>query len=87
MARPGAEVLLTQEVGDGTTWEVLKAEAYYAITYKSEPIGIRITRGSMTGNAHIYKKMTYTNLGNARAQVFRLNHRFKTDDFNVMVIE
>jgi len=87
MARPGAEVLLTQEVGDGTTWEILKAEAYYAITYKNEPIGIRITRGSMTGNGHIYKKMTYTNLGNARAQVVRLNHRFKTDDFSVMVIE
>jgi hypothetical protein len=87
MARPGAEILLTQEVGDGTTWEILKAEAYYAITYKEEPIGIRITRGSMTGNGHIYKKMTYTNLGNARAQVNRLNHRFKTEDFSVMIIE
>lgn len=87
MARPKPEVLLKQEVGDGSTWEILKAEAYFAITYKTEPVGIRITRGSMTGNAHIYKKLTYTNLGNAQAQAARLNHRFKTTDFTVMVIE
>ena len=87
MARPKPEVLLTQEVGDGTTWEILKADAYYAITYKNEPVGIRITRGSMTNNGHIYKKLSYTNLGNAQAQVVRLNHRFNTEDFSVMIIE
>lgn len=87
MARPKPEILLTQEVGDGSTWEILKAEAYYAITYKDEPIGIRITRASMNGNGHIYRKMTYTNLGNARAQVVRLNHRFNTTDFSIMIIE
>jgi len=87
MARPSAEILLTQEIGDGTTWEILKAEAYFAITYKNEPVSIRISKGSMSGNIHLYRKMTYTNLGNAQAQVKRLNHRFKTTEFSVMVIE
>tara|TARA_R110000868_G_C10404309_1_gene721660 strand:- start:48 stop:314 length:267 start_codon:yes stop_codon:yes gene_type:complete len=87
MARPKPKVLHTMEVGDGTTWEILEAEAYYAITYDGRPIGIRITQGSMTNNGHLYKKMSYTNLGNARAQMARLNHRFKTTGFDVMMIE
>lgn len=87
MARPGPEILLTQEVGDGTTWEILKADAYYAITFDNKPIGIRITKGSLSNNEHLYKKLTYTNLGNAQAQVVRLNHRFKTTGFSVMIIE
>lgn len=87
MARPKPEVLHSIEVGDGTTWEILKADAYYAITYDGQPIGIRITQGSMTNNGHLYKKLSYTNLGNAQAQVARLNHRFKTTGFSVMMIE
>jgi len=86
MARPGAEVKHSIEVGDGTTWEILAADRYYAITYQQQPISIRISRGSMTGNGFIYKKMTYTNLGSARLQCQRLNHRFKCADFEVMMI-
>lgn len=86
MARPSAKVRHSIEVGDGTLWEILQADTYYAITYKSEPISIRITRGSLTGNEHNYKKMTYTNLGSAEAQCRKLNHRFKCEDFRVMMI-
>lgn len=86
MARPSAKILKTQEVGDGTTWEILEAEKYYAVTYLGNPIGIRITQHSMTANKHIYKKLTYTNLGNAELQVSRLNHRFKCNDFAVMEV-
>ena len=86
MARPGAEIIESIEVGDGSTWDILRAERYYAITYNQEPISIRITKGSMTGNGFIYKKMTYTNLGSARLQCQRLNHRFNSDKFEVMMI-
>ena len=86
MSRPKPEILLEQEVGDGTTWQILKAEAYYAITYDGKPIGIRKLVPSMTANTNLYKKLTYTNLGNAQAQVVRLNHRFKTTLFEVMMI-
>lgn len=87
MARPGPEILKSVDLGDGSTWEILKADAYYAITYQDQPIGIRILRGSLSNNGHLYKKLTYTNLGNAQAQVVRLNHKFNTNDFSVMVIE
>jgi len=86
MARPSAVVKHSIEVGDGSKWEILQAETYFAITYQDEPISIRITKGSMTGNNHIYKKMTYTNLGSAQAQCNKLNHRFKCQDFKVMMI-
>ena len=86
MARPGAVVKHSQEIGDGSLWEILAADTYFAITYKEEPCSIRITKSSMSANQHIYKKMTYTNLGSAQAQCKSLNHRFKCEDFQVMMI-
>lgn len=86
MARPKPTVRLAQEVGDGTLWEVLQAEKFYVITYKGEPANIRITKGSLSGNIHLYKKLTYTNLAGAQLQCRRLNHRFKCLDFTVMEV-
>jgi hypothetical protein len=86
MARPKPIVRLAQEVGDGSLWEVLEADLYYVITYKGDPVNIRITQGSLTGNNHIYKKLTYTSLGSANLQARRLNYRFKCQDFEVMEV-
>jgi hypothetical protein len=86
MARPKPEVIKTQEVGDGSTWEILRADKFYVITYKGEPVNIRKTQGSMTGNQHLYKKLTYTNRGNAELQIQRLNHRFNCTDFTLMEV-
>lgn len=86
MARPAPKIIHQQEVGDGTTWDILKAQAFYVITYKGEPVSIRITKNTMTGELHLYKKMTYTNIGSANVQVRRLNHRFKCSDFEVMSV-
>jgi hypothetical protein len=85
MARPEPEVIHSVEVAD-TTWEILHADAFYAITYKQQPIAVRINKASLSGNSFLYKKMTYTNLGNAVAQARKLNHRFKCADFDVMEI-
>ena len=86
MARPSAEVIMGKEADDGAVWEVLRAETYYAITYNQQPISIRLSRGSMSGNGFIYKKLTYTNLGSAKLQCQRLNERFECDGFEVMMI-
>ena len=86
MARPGPQIRHSIELGDGSVWEILQAETYFAITYKEEPVSIRITKPSMTGNNHLYRKMTYTNLGSAQAQCKKLNYRFKCEDFKVMMI-
>lgn len=86
MSRPKPIIKHSIEVGDGSLWEILQADKFYVITYKQEPANIRITRGSLTNNGHIYKKLTYTNLGSAQAQCHRLNYRFKCDDFKVMEV-
>ena len=85
MARPKPYVRLAQIVGDDL-WEILQADKFYVITYKNDPVNIRITQGTLTGNIHKYKKLTYTNLGSANLQTRRLNHRFMCQDFKVMEV-
>lgn len=86
MARPKPIVRYAKEIGDGTLWEVLQADKFYVITYKGGPANIRITQGSLTGNIHLYKKLTYTNLASANVQCRKLNYRFDCDDFKVMEV-
>ena len=86
MARPEPTVLLEQQLMNDTTWQVLAAEAYYVITYKGQPINLRVILYTINGPAFKYKKLTYANLGNARAQARMLNHRFKCLDFDVVEV-
>jgi hypothetical protein len=80
MARPAPEVITTIELNNGQTWQVLKASRVYVIIYRGEPASMRVIDGF--GN-HIYKKMTYTELGSARRQAKKLNHYFNCEDFTV----
>lgn len=85
MARISAPVIYQQEFDDGMKWEILGADATYVITYKDQPISIRVTNILMA-NVIRYKKMTYTNLGNALAQVKQLNERFNCEDFSLIKV-
>ena len=87
MARPAPEVIKQQELGTGAVWQILKADAYYVITYKGEPINLRVLTYTLNGEVSKYKKLTYTNLGNAQAQARTLNHRFKCEDFDVVEVD
>ena len=40
----------------------------------------------MTIQGFKYQKLSYTNLGNAIAQVRRLNHKLQTNEFDVMEV-
>ena len=84
MARPAPTILHSTTLGDGNTWDILEAESYFVITYKDRPCGIRLSNA--VDSAFKYKKLTYTNLGNALAQVKRLNHKFHCEDFDVMEV-
>lgn len=86
MARPAPDVINEVTLGTGSTWQILRAEAYYVITYKGEPINLRVVGYSIDGPYYKYKKLTYTNLGNAQAQARTLNHRFKCQDFDVLAV-
>lgn len=86
MARPAAEIIKQIELGTGQQWQILKAQAYFVITYKDEPIALRTVSYGIEGATYKYKKLTYTNLGNALAQVRTLNHRFGCEDFDVLEV-
>jgi len=86
MSRPNPKIINTIEASDGSTWDVTQAEAQYIITYKGKPCGVRQHYYSLGKNCFKYQKLSYTGLGNALAQVNRLNHRFKCEDFDVMAV-
>lgn len=86
MARPGPRILKTIELADGSTWDITQADSQYVVTYQGQPCGVRQHMQTMTNQGFKYQKLSYTNLGNALAQVKRLNHKFKCEDFDVMQV-
>jgi len=70
---------------DGKRWEILEAEYTYIVTYKNEPINIKVSDIMMARTK--YKKLSYTNLGNALRQVKFLNHKFKCEDFSLIKVK
>ena len=86
MARPGPTILLTTELEDGSIWDILQATTNYVITYKDQPCSIRQHVHTINTQGFKYQKLSYTNLGNAIAQVRRLNHKLQTNEFDVMEV-
>ena len=82
MARPKPTILLTTELDDGATWDILQATTNYVITYKDQPCSIRQHVHTINTQGFKYQKLSYTNLGSVIAQVRRLNLRFNCRDFN-----
>ncbi len=81
MARPKPEIIHSRLQANGETWEILRADSSYVITYDNEPVNIRCLIPSLGSIKLKYKKLSYTNKANAQAQVRRLNRRFDTDRF------
>lgn len=86
MARPEPKIIKTIEALDGSTWSITEADAQYIITYRGRPCGVRHHYYSLTKSCFKYQKLSYTGLGNARAQVKRLNDKFNCNDFDVMAV-
>jgi hypothetical protein len=86
MPRPNPKIIKTVEALDGSFWDITQANAQYVITYQGKPCGVRHHITSLTSNSFKYQKLSYTGLGNALAQVRRLNQKFNTEDFDVMEV-
>jgi hypothetical protein len=86
MSRPSPIIILQAELDDGSVWDILQTTTSYIITYKDQPCGIRQHNNSLSNPGFRYQKLSYNNLGNARAQVNRLNTKFNCTDFDVRVI-
>jgi len=84
MARPKPSIIRTAELDDGTTWDILQKTTSYIITYQGLPCGVRQHYNIMSQPGFKYQKLSYTNIGNARAQARRLNAKFNTRDFDVL---
>jgi len=84
--RPGPQIARTHRTKDGVTWDVTVAESQYTIMYKGQPCGVRQHVHTLNTQAFKYQKLTYTNYGNAVAQVRRLNKKFNCEDFAVKQI-
>ena len=87
MARPSSHVLLTMEDDDGVIWEITEnvRNCYFIITYKNNPCNIRTL--NILGNGYSYKRMSFSNPGNAQARARTLNKKFNTKDFAVVQVD
>jgi len=83
MSRPKPKITNTIELPDGSVWDITSAESCYVITYRDQVCGIRQHVNTLTKQGFKYQKLSYTNLGNALAQVRRLNTKFQCEDFDV----
>jgi len=81
MARPQPKIITSIVTDTGTQLELLEAEDCYVIVYKKKPINIRHLAAGLGPQRRKYMKLSYTNEGNAAAQVRRLNKLFNCDDF------
>jgi hypothetical protein len=86
MSRPKPEIIKTIESHCGITWDVTRSPSHFIITYQGQPCGVRQHLHTLKKHGFKYQKLSYTNLGNARAQVRRLNHKFRCEDFDVMEV-
>ena len=86
MSRPQPQIILTIESGNGSVWDITQAPSHFIITYQGRPCGVRQHNNSLDYPGYRYQKLSYTGLGSALAQVRRLNHIFKTEDFDVMEV-
>ena len=86
MSRPQPTIIMSAELDDGSTWDILQATTTYIITYKGQACGIRQHNDLSTNPGFRYQKLSYNNLGNARAQARRLNQKFNCVDFDVKTV-
>jgi hypothetical protein len=81
MTRPAPTVLLEQEDELGNYWQILEGEETYLVTYKGQPVSVRVLSPNLGFDRKAYKRMSYTELGTCMAQVRRYNQKFNTKDF------
>jgi len=86
MSRPQPTIIMSAELDDGSVWDILQATTSYIITYKDQACGIRQHNDLSSNPGFRYQKLSYNNLGNARAQVRRLNEKFNCTDFDVKAL-
>jgi hypothetical protein len=86
MARPEPTIIAEQEQDNNDVWQILEAEQTYVITYKGQPVDIRVVNHGLGINRFKYKRTSYNQLGTVLAQVRRYNSKFNTTDFDYITV-
>lgn len=87
MSRPKPNVLLNYT--DPKTFkseQVLEATGIYAVFYQGKPINLRTLNSIISYPTLKYLKVSFSNAGHAFNLCEKLNKRFKTEDFNVVML-
>lgn len=87
MSRPKPSVLL--ELADKTTYksdQVLASEGIWAVYYDSKPINLKTASLISQYPGPKYKKVSFSNPGHAINLCKKLNTRFKTTKFSVVIL-
>jgi len=87
MSRPQPQILLQNIDLNGKSIQICASDAVYAVTYMGQPIQVRTQQNiEVSYPGPKYSKSTYTNPGHAFNLAERLNERFNTTHFKVMLM-
>lgn len=86
MARPRATILLSRQLDDFNSIEILDAQGLYAVLYKDLPFNLKTTSWTERGELKKYLKVVYPNRAPAENLAAKLNRDFFTKDFTVVKI-
>jgi hypothetical protein len=87
MSRPKPTILLSEFDNEGRGLEVCDADAVYAVCYLGRPITVRTHQNIEIGYpGPKYLKSNFGNPGHAFNLCERLNRKFKTEDFTVIMM-
>jgi hypothetical protein len=87
MSRPKPNVLL--EIADKATYksdQVLASEGIWAVYYDAKPINLKTASLITQYPGPKYKKVSFSNPGHAINLCKKLNTRFKTTKFSVVIL-
>jgi hypothetical protein len=88
LSRPKPKVLI--ESTDKTTYrseQVLSSDGIWAVFYDGKPINLRSTHMLVQTPGPKYKKSSFSNPGHAINLAKKLNQRFHTDKFSVILLD
>lgn len=88
MSRPKPQILVEHvSKTDYKTEQVLEAQGIYAVFYGGKPINLKSGNLLVDYPGPKYKKTSFANPGHAVNLAKKLNSRFKTDQFTVVLLQ
>jgi hypothetical protein len=81
MARPGAEILLSQEVDTHLTMQIMDSNGVWVLTYNGKPCAVRELYYLPSGERAKYPRTGFNNLAHCQRLAEKFNGMFNTDKF------